>query len=662
MTQEDKAKAYDEALGWMREMYPCLTDSLREDAEHYFPELAESEDERIREELKEAFEAYDIESSWNGIPIRSIFAWLEKQKENPKSADSIPSDCTAGAKCEDRWHKVKDSLPDNSREVLCKDAIGNFFIGRYYRKSQCWEVMMYDDCDKSNEDNPPVVEWCEIPSENQKEQNGEDEECTDFTIYHPLKNGKGEYECIPYSFYGPLTSFSEDKDLIDFLRTCFYTEEECNEWIKQQQEQKPVRTAKQVWKEMRLEVYAQASGNRHEPNCSDNSTKMFSLYDIDEIFEKIGDSTVGPQKPIECIEFDNEFEKQVSHLLASVLNGEWEYNEGFVKHVAQSLLGYAKNELEQELPLMGGDTDAYFDDLRITTKPLTSREWFDEGIKYAQRLQKEQKHNYCLYGGYPNVGRCRWCSAACSARLADVHTDEEKEYIRTIKSIISDFIRDKKPENLAYYQRIYDWLDGRHVPFSCGHENGKPAEWVLPEDFEEAVYKVANFISPFDNQEELRKTSHHFAEQLLSLAKKELDKTPDPVFSKQEYESYPIISEDTTSAKPAELDGKALLYTADKSYQIGFRDGVASVKPAEWSEEDEKRIQRICGFLWKNRKGDTDTIYQIEKDADWLKSLRPSWKPSEEQMDSLCDTIANTKGYSYSIYLPELYEQLKKLV
>lgn len=33
MTQEQKAQAYDEALGWMREMYPCLTDSLREDAE-----------------------------------------------------------------------------------------------------------------------------------------------------------------------------------------------------------------------------------------------------------------------------------------------------------------------------------------------------------------------------------------------------------------------------------------------------------------------------------------------------------------------------------------------------------------------------------------------------------------------------------------------------
>ena len=38
------------------------------------------------------------------------------------------------------------------------------------------------------------------------------------------------------------------------------------------------------------------------------------------------------------------------------------------------------------------------------------------------------------------------------------------------------------------------------------------------------------------------------------------------------------------------------------------------------------------------------------------------WKPSEEQMCSLKDTIVNTKGYQYSVYLLELYEQLKKLM
>lgn len=144
-----------------------------------------------------------------------------------------------------------------------------------------------EDAFKYYTDRGITISCGDFKAEPKKEQNGKDEDI-DFTIYHPLKNGKGEYECIPYSFYGSLTSFSEDKDLIDFLRTCFYTEEECNEWIEKQKE----------------------------------------------------------QKFVECIEFDNEFEKQVSHLLASVLNGEWEYDEGFVKHAAQSLLGYAKHELE----------------------------------------------------------------------------------------------------------------------------------------------------------------------------------------------------------------------------------------------------------------------------------------------------------------------------
>lgn len=76
-------------------------------------------------------------------------------------------------------------------------------------------------------------------------------------------------------------------------------------WIEKQKEQKPVHTAKEMWKEMRLEVYAQASGNRHEPNYSDDSTKMFSLCDIDEIFEKIGDSTVS-SRPAEWSEEDED--------------------------------------------------------------------------------------------------------------------------------------------------------------------------------------------------------------------------------------------------------------------------------------------------------------------------------------------------------------------
>ena len=47
----DYEKKYKEALNWMRSIYPTMQGADREDAEHYFPELKESEDERIRKGL-----------------------------------------------------------------------------------------------------------------------------------------------------------------------------------------------------------------------------------------------------------------------------------------------------------------------------------------------------------------------------------------------------------------------------------------------------------------------------------------------------------------------------------------------------------------------------------------------------------------------------------
>lgn len=154
------------------------------------PELKESEDERMIGVIRLALTDVPEERfTTEGTSLSKVLAWIEKQKESPKSADSIPSDCVSDAKCENRWHKVKESLPDNPREVLCKDAIGNFFIGRYYKESGSWEVSMYDDVDKSNEDNPPVIMWCDIPSENQRKPDGTWTEEDDAKVKAMCKEG-----------------------------------------------------------------------------------------------------------------------------------------------------------------------------------------------------------------------------------------------------------------------------------------------------------------------------------------------------------------------------------------------------------------------------------------------------------------------------------------
>ena len=119
--------------------------------------------------------------------------------------------------------------------------------------------------------------------------------------------------------------------------------------------------------------------------------------------------------------------------------------------------------------------------------------------------------------------------------------------------------------------------------------------------------------------------------------------------------------------KPVENGGKELLYVSNKSYNIGYRDGKREAESKqEWSEEDEVYLEDA---LWcvkqaaKVAKGENDmgACWSAER---WLKSLRPSWKPSEEQMKALL----NVEGYlregdqfDSAKSIAQLYEQLKKL-
>ena len=72
---------YNEALNDMRAIYPNLKGEAKLAMEHAFPELAESEEERIRKEMisflksEKAFQFIDIDKSEKWI------AYLEKQKE-----------------------------------------------------------------------------------------------------------------------------------------------------------------------------------------------------------------------------------------------------------------------------------------------------------------------------------------------------------------------------------------------------------------------------------------------------------------------------------------------------------------------------------------------------------------------------------------------------
>lgn len=192
-----------------------------------------------------------------------------------------------------------------------------------------------------------------------------------------------------------------------------------------------------------------------------------------------------------------------------------------------------------------------------------------------------------------------------------IQTEEEKEYIRIIKSLIADFIRDKKPEDVAYYQRIYNWLDGRHI-------EQKPVEI---------------------NEYEIIK-KHITEDSLSSEVNKRL----------KECGWY------VTDEKPAERQDYSCLNELEGAIHRGFlsagvenvpvaiiketeQECLAQMKLAEWSEEDEIRRESCMLYLANTRDciefnqhiGDNareSGKKEIQKDIDWLKSLRP--KPTEK--------------------------------
>ena len=81
---EDKAKRYDEALARANEMIKAMTNiggvAKVDDIQHIFPELKESEDEKIRKELI-AYCQVNMGHTWHNIKQEDYIAWLEKQGE-----------------------------------------------------------------------------------------------------------------------------------------------------------------------------------------------------------------------------------------------------------------------------------------------------------------------------------------------------------------------------------------------------------------------------------------------------------------------------------------------------------------------------------------------------------------------------------------------------
>lgn len=122
LTIEEKASRYDKAIKVINkcetDKYGCIIGVKPTDI---FPELKESEDEKIRKVLFEYFvhrKNDDTDKTWYGLPYDKIIAWFEKQGKQ-KPANKIEPEFRIGD-----W--IVNTITGNVEQII--DVTSNEYI------------------------------------------------------------------------------------------------------------------------------------------------------------------------------------------------------------------------------------------------------------------------------------------------------------------------------------------------------------------------------------------------------------------------------------------------------------------------------------------------------------------------------------------------------
>lgn len=129
---------------------------------------------------------------------------------------------------------------------------------------------------------------------------------------------------------------------------------------------------------------------------------------------------------VDAIEnFDTEFEKQVSCLIASTINKEHEYNKDFVKWTANTLLNYAKQELEKQ-----GEQKPNF---------------CHHEVDFSDCSEEYRK---AYYDGWNN---CNQQHAQLKAEQKPAWSEEDEKMFSGLNSIVEDWYNTMSKKEKEYY-------------------------------------------------------------------------------------------------------------------------------------------------------------------------------------------------------------------
>lgn len=157
LTTEQKAKRYDEVIEKLRSLlddYDTVSTliDIKEELENIFPELAETDDERIRRVIRGWIYTRPASFFDNGISKEVMLAWLEKQGDKPqgKSAlEAIKEEKVDNQNCVKSVDGVKPKFKVGDWVVFDNGNVEHITsVGTHGYTFDDGDYLLHDKCDK----------------------------------------------------------------------------------------------------------------------------------------------------------------------------------------------------------------------------------------------------------------------------------------------------------------------------------------------------------------------------------------------------------------------------------------------------------------------------------------------------------------------------------
>jgi hypothetical protein len=378
-------------------------------------------------------------------------------------------------------------------------------------------------------------------------------------------------------------------------------------------------------------------------------------------------------------DFPTEFERQISHLIASSINKEWEYKKDFVKHTANSLLQYAKNELEKQAKQK----------LIDESKPkFNVGDWITNG-EYTWKVTDIKPLDYILQSQNGDVVDDTISYVDEEFHLWTIQDAKDGDILATKKG--NPFIYDKNRYNngLAYY---YAGLDvnkeltlksPHHMLTHFGELNSvspatKEQRDLLFQKMKESGYewdaekKELNKIEQKYDDSYCKENCKGFQENGKCFTdwdcKDKREAEQKSSWSENDEKMKNLIISTLTSVGTINLERYYHMnFDEVENWLKSLKNRVQPQPTSEWSDEDEEMYNEVLiDIIYTKNDLKTKGCLGLSKRAmkafNWFskrhKSLRPqsTWKPSDEQLTALKNVIVGKRGPLY-----ELYFDLEKL-